>query len=169
MRKPSKEYRHSPKATQKSIAEDLIAHVESVEHLRAELQKGINSLDRGQGQEVDIEQLIRTARLQYDGPVAPQLLYHRGPRATCSLYGTWGAEEWPPEQADRHLREIAEIFERLSDNPNLGRARHDLLRNFHSLVVRPHLIFYRRSSTTIDVVRVLHERLDTIMYFRHSA
>jgi len=56
-----------PEATQKSIAEDLIAHVEGVEHLRAELQKGINSLDKGQGHEIDIEQLIRTARLQYDG------------------------------------------------------------------------------------------------------
>ena len=51
-----------PEATQQSIAEDLIAHVKGVEHLRAELQKGIDSLDRGEGQELDIEQVIRTAR-----------------------------------------------------------------------------------------------------------
>ena len=48
------------------IAEDLIAHVESVEHLRTELQKGIDSLDRGEGQELDIEQVIRTARAAYE-------------------------------------------------------------------------------------------------------
>ena len=55
-----------PEATQESIAEDLIAHVTSVEHLRAELQKGIDSLDLGEGQELDIEQVIRTARAAYD-------------------------------------------------------------------------------------------------------
>src|ERR1035437_1612879 len=37
-----------PEATQQSIAEDLIAHVTNVEHLRAELKKGIDSLDRGE-------------------------------------------------------------------------------------------------------------------------
>jgi hypothetical protein len=31
-------------------------------HLRAELQKGIDSLDRGEGQGLDIEQVIRTVR-----------------------------------------------------------------------------------------------------------
>ena len=55
-----------PEATQQSIAKDLIAHVESVESLRAELQKGIDSLDRGEGQELDIEQVIRTARAAYE-------------------------------------------------------------------------------------------------------
>jgi hypothetical protein len=55
-----------PEVAQQSIAEDLIAHVESVEHLRAELQKGIDSLDRGDGQELDIEQVIRTARAAYE-------------------------------------------------------------------------------------------------------
>ena len=56
-----------PKATQESIAEELIAHVESVEHLRAELQKGIDSLDHDLGREIEIEQLIRAARAQYEG------------------------------------------------------------------------------------------------------
>jgi hypothetical protein len=55
-----------PEATQESIAEDLIAHVKSVENLRAELQKGIDSLDRGEGQELDIEQVIGTARTAYE-------------------------------------------------------------------------------------------------------
>jgi hypothetical protein len=55
-----------PEATQQSIAEDLLAHVESVEHLRAELHKGIASLDRGEGRQVDIEQIIRGARAEYD-------------------------------------------------------------------------------------------------------
>lgn len=38
-----------------------IAPKQSVEHLRAELRKGIVSLDRGEGQELDMGQVIRTA------------------------------------------------------------------------------------------------------------
>jgi len=51
-----------PEAAQESIAEDLIAHVKNVGHLRTELQNGIDSLDRGEGQELNIEQVISTAR-----------------------------------------------------------------------------------------------------------
>jgi hypothetical protein len=53
-------------ATEESIAEDLIAHVESVEHLRAELEKGIDALDHDLGRELEIEELLRTARAQYE-------------------------------------------------------------------------------------------------------
>jgi len=55
-----------PEATQQSIAEDLIARVKSVEHLRAELGKGVASLDRGEGRELAIEDIIRTARTKYE-------------------------------------------------------------------------------------------------------
>jgi hypothetical protein len=44
-----------------------MAHVKSVEHLRAELQKGIDSLDHDLGREIEIEQLIRAARAQDEG------------------------------------------------------------------------------------------------------
>ena len=54
-----------PEATQKSIAKDIIAHVEDVEHLRTELRKGIASLGRGDGREADIEEIIRNARAEY--------------------------------------------------------------------------------------------------------
>jgi hypothetical protein len=51
-----------PEATQESIAEALIGHVKKVGHLRGELQKGIDSLNRGEGEELDIEDVIGRAR-----------------------------------------------------------------------------------------------------------
>jgi hypothetical protein len=51
-----------PAATQESIAEELLAHVRKVEHLRTELQKGITSLDRGRAAEVNVEDVIARAR-----------------------------------------------------------------------------------------------------------
>ena len=78
----------------------------------------------------------------------------------------YGANEWSAEQADRHLRELDGMLQHLMDNPHLGRRRDDLVAGLRSAFVRPHLIFYRQSSMTIQIVRILHHRLDTVMQFR---
>jgi len=54
-----------PEAAQETIAEDLLEHVASMEHLVAQLQQGISSLDEGLGETADIDELIRIARTQH--------------------------------------------------------------------------------------------------------
>ena len=54
-----------PAAAQEKIGEELLLHVEKVERLRAELEKGVQSLDRGEGRELDTEDAIKRARAQY--------------------------------------------------------------------------------------------------------
>lgn len=54
-----------PEAAQETIAGDLLEHVESMEHLVAQLQQGISSLDDGHGEAADIDELIRVARAQH--------------------------------------------------------------------------------------------------------
>jgi hypothetical protein len=54
-----------PEDSQRKIGEELLAHVQKVHHLRAELQKGIDSLDRGEGRELDIEDVIKRARAKH--------------------------------------------------------------------------------------------------------
>jgi toxin ParE1/3/4 len=90
------------------------------------------------------------------------------PEAADDVLSIWlvGAREWSPEQADRHLRDINEMFERLLEQPKLGHKRDDLIRGLRSVVVRPHLIFYLQTLQTIGIVRVLHQRFDTTMQFR---
>jgi hypothetical protein len=48
-----------PAADQEQIARSLIFHVERLRALRAEIDKGILSLDAGQGRESNIEEFIR--------------------------------------------------------------------------------------------------------------
>lgn len=88
--------------------------------------------------------------------------------AEDDLYSAWhfGAREWSPEQADRHVRDISEMFERLTENPKLGRKREDLISDLRSTIVRPHVIFYRVLDQSIQIIRVLHERADTRTSFR---
>jgi hypothetical protein len=51
-----------PAAAQERIGRELLAHVEKLRSLRADIAKGIRSLDRSAGREVDIEDVIRRAR-----------------------------------------------------------------------------------------------------------
>jgi hypothetical protein len=52
-------------AAQEKIGEELLLHVETVDRLRAELDKGIRSLDLGLGRELNIPDVIKRARIQY--------------------------------------------------------------------------------------------------------
>jgi hypothetical protein len=54
-----------PEAAQEKIGEELLLHVTKVDRLRADLDKGLRSLDHGEGHEIDIDNLIKRARAQY--------------------------------------------------------------------------------------------------------
>ncbi len=54
-----------PPATQEKIGEELLLHVEKLRRLRVKLDKGIASLARGEGRELDIEDVLKRARAQY--------------------------------------------------------------------------------------------------------
>jgi hypothetical protein len=51
-----------PEAAQEKIGQELLAHIERLRSLRADIARGINSLDSGAGRELDAEELIRQAR-----------------------------------------------------------------------------------------------------------
>jgi hypothetical protein len=54
-----------PPAAQEKIGEELLLHVETVDRIRGELDKGIRSLDRGEGRELNIQDVIKRARIQH--------------------------------------------------------------------------------------------------------
>jgi hypothetical protein len=54
-----------PPEAQEHIGEELLAYVSKLEALRRDLQQGIDSLDAGQGRELDIEDLIARARKRH--------------------------------------------------------------------------------------------------------
>jgi toxin ParE1/3/4 len=94
------------------------------------------------------------------GSNSPRLVW--SPEAEDDLVSIWrhGAEAWTEEMADKQLFEIEAGCDRLLDDPMLGRGRHELMAGMRSMPVRPHVVFYRLSKRTIEVVRVLHQRMD---------
>lgn len=53
-----------PEAAQEQIGRELMDRIESLEQLRSELQLGVQQLDAGLGEELDIEDLIGEARAE---------------------------------------------------------------------------------------------------------
>jgi hypothetical protein len=51
-----------PSEMQEKIGRELLAHVEKLRKLRADIAKGIRSLDNGAGRELDVEDVIKRAR-----------------------------------------------------------------------------------------------------------
>jgi hypothetical protein len=54
-----------PAAAQQKIGEDLLLHVEKVRRLRSHLETAALSLDRGQGRELHLNDIIKRARARY--------------------------------------------------------------------------------------------------------
>jgi hypothetical protein len=56
-----------PDADQEQIGRKLLSHVEKLNALRAEIDKGISSLDAGKGSALDIEDFLRRKNSGYGG------------------------------------------------------------------------------------------------------
>jgi hypothetical protein len=54
-----------PAADQEQIGRRLLSHVERLRKLRAEVDKGIRSLDQGEGRPLDVEEFLREKNERY--------------------------------------------------------------------------------------------------------
>lgn len=70
-------------------------------------------------------------------------------------------EHWGVDQAERYLRELQRAIERAAANPRIGRACDEIRPGYRKLAAGSHVLFYRATTEdVIDVVRVLHQRMD---------
>lgn len=91
----------------------------------------------------------------------PRRMY--GTFATTRMTWTWG-----DKQAKDYLLEIKNCLENLIVNPELGKPRNDICEGLRSIGVSRHVVFYRIGKTDIEIVRVLHGRMDVVNQFGHK-
>jgi len=72
----------------------------------------------------------------------------------------YGGNNWGKSRATRYLNNLKEQLWSLTDHPEMGIKRDELLPAIRSLTVDSHVVFYRLQSQRIEVVRVLHGRQD---------
>ncbi|MBC8441115.1 MAG: type II toxin-antitoxin system RelE/ParE family toxin [Deltaproteobacteria bacterium] len=88
--------------------------------------------------------------------------YRLTPSAKSDLIEIWNytVETWGEKQAEKYLQEIEDKLDQLADNPELGRQRPEIHPGYCSSPVRKHIIFYLQSDNHIDVIGVLHGKMD---------
>jgi toxin ParE1/3/4 len=83
------------------------------------------------------------------------------PLARADLENIWNytADTWSPEQADKYISEFVTAFAAIAAGERKGRLIPERA-GYLKYAVGSHLVFYREGEATIDVVRVLHQRMD---------
>jgi toxin ParE1/3/4 len=88
------------------------------------------------------------------------------PRAQADLGEIWDytAQRSGLDQAETYTRQLWQDMATVADSPTLGRECNDIRAGYRKYPSGSHILFYRLTSGGIDVVRILHERMDPERY-----
>lgn len=88
--------------------------------------------------------------------------YLLSPAARHDLNEIWDytARRWSTDQAERYIRSIADACAALATGEREGRAINDVRPGYLNYPVGSHVIYYRRDGGIIEVIRILHQRMD---------
>ena len=69
--------------------------------------------------------------------------------------------QWGDAQASRYETTLVAAFERIGDNPVAlpSKSCAELLPGGRSLAVGKHIVLYRRTGETTEILRILHQRM----------
>ena len=83
-------------------------------------------------------------------------------KAVSDLEEIWlySVKKWSTEQADRYYNLIFDEINYICKNINAGKSMEHVRKGYRASKVKSHLIFYRVLNDTIEIIRILHERMD---------
>ncbi len=71
------------------------------------------------------------------------------------------ADRWSQAQANRYIDHIRRACKKLGRGDARGRSIDDVRPGYWKLAVKSHFLFYRvEDSGVIDIIRILHQRMD---------
>ncbi|MDD3182061.1 MAG: type II toxin-antitoxin system RelE/ParE family toxin [Alphaproteobacteria bacterium] len=75
--------------------------------------------------------------------------------------GRYTQKQWGTEQRNRYLGMIDDCFQKLARHPLTGKDCAEIRNGYRKIGVGRHIVFYRQTHNhEIEIVRVLHERMD---------
>ncbi len=88
--------------------------------------------------------------------------YRLTPSAKSDLIGIWNytVETWGEKQAEKYLQDIEDKLNQLAANPELGKRRPEIVPGYYSFPVQKHIIFYLIPDSHIDIIGILHGKMD---------
>ena len=90
------------------------------------------------------------------------LPYTLSKKAVSDLEEIWlyPVEKWSVDQADRYYNLIFDEIHFICKNINAGKTKDHVRKGYRASKVKLHLIFYRIQKNTVEIIRILHERMD---------
>lgn len=88
--------------------------------------------------------------------------YRLTPAAQRDLSSIWDytQQRWDSRQAETYLTEIRAAIERIAEDPRRGRACDEIREGYRRYGIGSHLLFYIEGDDSVDVIRILHQRMD---------
>lgn len=88
--------------------------------------------------------------------------FRLSPAAVQDLSEIWNYTErlWEVMQAEAYVGEIREAVGRIAERPDRGRPCDEIRSGYRRYVVDSHMILFRQSGIGVDVIRILHQRMD---------
>jgi toxin ParE1/3/4 len=84
------------------------------------------------------------------------------PLARADIDEIWetSAARWGIDQADSYVSGMRALIHRIADSPEHGRRSDELRPDYRRIGIGSHIIFYRVIDGSVDIVRVLHGKMD---------
>ena len=68
---------------------------------------------------------------------------------------------WSKEQADRYHALMMNEIEFISENTTSGKSMEHVKEGYLVVYVKSHMILFRRNEGIVEIIRVLHQKMDT--------
>jgi toxin ParE1/3/4 len=83
-------------------------------------------------------------------------------KAVADLDEIWlyTVEKWSVAQADRYYSLIFDEIDNICGHPASGKSMDHIRKGYRASKVKSHLLFYRLADETVEIIRILHERMD---------
>jgi len=93
--------------------------------------------------------------------------YVLSPLAQRDLDEIWNytAQRWSIDQAEIYTRQLGQDIETVAAQPEIGRACPEVRAGYYKYPSGSHVLFYRRIEGGVDIVRILHARMDFARHF----
>ncbi|MGR3314779.1 type II toxin-antitoxin system RelE/ParE family toxin [Roseovarius indicus] len=84
------------------------------------------------------------------------------PEARADLADIWrySYENWGQARADRYLESLRQVIEGLLDGRSSSRPADEVKPGYRLALAGRHMVVFRQSAEALQVVRVLHQRMD---------
>jgi toxin ParE1/3/4 len=84
------------------------------------------------------------------------------PKARRDLEEIWtfSVNQWGATRAERYMRRLQTVVERVCERPETARACDDIRPGYRRAAAGSHVIFLRMKAGSAEIVRILHARMD---------